>query len=295
MAVSVPLTNRRMPLAGRNGDTVNSSIMALPFHIRATILFARRYSLVAQFMRRELHSRFAGSFSGSLWALFQPLLQLAVYSFVFVHIFKARLPGADAPGYVAFLALALWPWTAFAEAVLRSTTAIESNAALIGKVAIPRELLVFSSAATSFLIHMAGFVAIVLILAATGQGVHLWGLAPALLLYMPLFALALGLGLLCAAIQVFVRDLVQALAQVLPLVMFAAPVFYDRSIMPERFRGLLDWNPFTFYAESFRSLLLAHGHFDFMKLAIALVLALLVLVLGRRAFRRLDPHFEDFL
>lgn len=260
-----------------------------------SLLFARRFSLIAQFMRREMQSRFAGSFSGSLWALFQPLLQLAVYSFVFVYIFKARVPGAGAPSYVVFLALALWPWTAFAEAVLRSTTAIEENAALIGKVAIPRELLVISSAATSFLIHIAGFIAIVMILAVSGQGIHLWGLAPALLLYVPLFALALGLGLLCAAVQVFVRDLVQALAQILPLIMFAAPVFYDRSIMPERFRGLLDWNPFTFYAESFRSLLLAHGSFDFMKLAIALVLAAAVLLLGRRVFRRLGPHFEDFL
>lgn len=246
-------------------------------------------------MRRDFRSRFAGSFSGSLWALFQPLLQLAVYSFVFVHIFKARLPGAGAPGYVPFLALALWPWTAFAEAVLRSTTAIETNAALIGKVAVPRELLVFSTAATSFLVHVAGFVAIVVILAATGQGVHLLGLAPAMLLFIPLFALAFGIGLLCAAVQVFVRDLIHGLTQVLPLIMFASPVFYDRSIVPERFRALLDYNPFTFYAESFRSLLLAHGSFDFQRLAIALAIAAVALLIGHRVFRRLDPHFEDFL
>ena len=182
-------------------------------------------ALTLRFIARELKNRFAGSFSGGLWALFQPLLQLAVYSFVFVYVFKARLPGADAPGYVPFLVTALWPWTAFAEAVLRATTAIQDNAALIGKVALPREVLVLASVCASFAIHAAGFVAIVLVLWLAGRGIHPAGILPALALYLPLFALALGFALLFAAIQVFVRDLVQALGQLLPLAMFAAPVF----------------------------------------------------------------------
>lgn len=252
-------------------------------------------ALTLRFFQRELRNRFAGSFSGGLWALFQPLLQLAVYSFVFVHIFKARIPGADAPGYVAFLVTAMWPWTAFSEALLRSTTAIQDNAALIGKVALPREVLVLASVCTSFAIHLAGFVAIVLILAVTGNDIHLAGLAPALLLYVPLFALALGLALICASIQVFVRDLVQAIGQLLPLLMFTAPVFYDRALLPARVQGLMDLNPFTFYAEAFRVTLLGHGAFDPLRCLLALALAAFALLLGRWMFRRLDPHFEDFL
>jgi len=252
-------------------------------------------ALTLRFFQRELRNRFAGSFSGGLWALFQPLLQLAVYSFVFVHIFKARLPGMDAPGYVPFLMTALWPWTAFAEAILRSTTAIQENAALIGKVALPREVLVLASVATSFAIHLVGFIAIVLILALLGSRIHLAGLAPAVLLYVPLFALAFGLALICAAVQVFVRDLVQIVAQLLPLLMFGAPVFYDRGLLPERFQGWLDLNPFTFYAEAFHAALLGYGDFSFTRLAVAVGIAILILLAGRWVFRRLDPHFEDFL
>jgi lipopolysaccharide transport system permease protein len=252
-------------------------------------------ALTLRFLARELKNRFAGSFSGGLWALFQPLLQLAVYSFVFVHIFKARIPGADAPGYVPFLVTALWPWTAFAEAVLRSTTVIQDNAALIGKVAMPREVLVVASVCASFAIHMAGFLAILLILWIGGSGIHLAGLPAAFALYLPLFALALGLALICAAIQVFVRDLVQALGQLLPLLMFGAPIFYDRSLLPEHVRGLLDLNPFTFYAESYRALLLDHGRFEITQFGIATGVAALVLLAGHWLFRRLDPHFEDFL
>ena len=109
-------------------------------------------SLALHFIRRDIRNRYLGSFSGGLWALLQPLIQLAVYGFVFVYVFKARVPGADAPGYVPFLALGLWPWTAFAEGVTRATTAIQDNAALIGKVALPRAVLVFAAVASSFLI-----------------------------------------------------------------------------------------------------------------------------------------------
>ena len=252
-------------------------------------------ALTIRFMRRELANRFAGSFSGGLWALFQPLLQLAVYAFVFVHVFKARIPGADAPGYVPFLVTALWPWTAFSEAVLRSTTSLQDNAALIGKVALPREVLVVASVCASFAIHATGFVAILLILRVLGQGVSLSGVLPALLLYAPLFALALGVALACAAIQVFVRDLVQVLGQLLPLMMFGAPIFYDRVSLPDRVQHLVDFNPFTFYAEAYRALLLHHGDFDPSRLAIAVVVALATLGGGHWLFRRLDPHFEDFL
>lgn len=252
-------------------------------------------ALTLRFARRDLSNRFAGSFSGGLWALFQPLLQLAITSFVFVYVFKARVPGAGAPDYVPFLATALWPWVAFAEAVLRSTTAIQDNASLIGKVALPREILVLASVGTSFAIHIVGFIAIMLAMALFGRGIH-WELMPiALLLYVPLLVLALGCALICAAIQVFVRDLVQALGQLLPLLMFGAPVYYARDQLPERFQWLLDFNPFTFYAESFRTLMLDYGTFNFRHLGVALAGAVVTLLIGRWLFHRLDPHFEDFL
>lgn len=252
-------------------------------------------ALAWRFYQRDLINRFSGSFSGGLWALFQPLLQLAVTSFVFVVVFKVRVPGLESLAYVSFLAVAFWPWTAFAEAVLRSTTSIQDNSALIGKVALPREILVLASVCASFTIHIVGFVAVVVVLALAGQGIHPSMAVPALLLYLPLFALALGAALLCAAVQVFVRDLVQALGQVLPLLMFAAPVYYGREQLPERFRAWIDWNPFTWYAESFRALLLGYGSFDAWRGVVAVAVAALVLLLGHRVFRRLDPHFEDFL
>jgi lipopolysaccharide transport system permease protein len=252
-------------------------------------------SLALHFIRRDISNRYLGSFSGGLWALLQPLIQLAVYGFVFVYVFKARVPGADAPGYVPFLALALWPWAAFAEGLTRATTAIQDNAALIGKVALPRAVLVFAAVASSFLIQGIGFCAIVVVLRLSGVPIDLFALPLALCGFVQLFILALGFAFLFAAVQVFVRDLAPALPQLLMLWMFASPVFYARAALPERYQGWLDFNPFTSYVEFFRASLLHSGSVGFSAQAISLVVALTALALGLAVFRRLGPHFEDFL
>jgi lipopolysaccharide transport system permease protein len=109
-----------------------------------------------------------------------------------------------------------------------------------------------------------------------------------------LFVLALGIALLFSAIQVFVRDLSQSLTQLMPLWMFAGPVLYPRDYLPERFRGWLDFNPFTFYPEYLRETVLGYGSTG-TPLLLALGIALLALAVGYAVFRRLSSHFEDFL
>lgn len=254
------------------------------------------WRLFRHFLARDLKNRFLGSFSGGLWALIQPLIQLAIYAFVFVHIFKARVAASgDVPGYVPFLVVAMWPWTAFSEAILRSCTAITENADLIGKVAMPRAVPVTATVAASFLLHSAGFVAIVLVLPLFGYPMHLAWLPAALVLQTVLMVLALGLSLLAAAIQVFVRDLVQVLTQLLMLAMFAAPIFYSRAMIPARFQPIIDLHPYTWYAGAFRGLLLEGRAPSLLSFGGVALFAVIVLLLGIWAFRRLDPHFEDFL
>ena len=104
-----------------------------------------------------------------------------------------------------------------------------------------------------------------------------------------------GSGMAKASVQVFVRDLVQALAQIMMLLMFAAPIFYDSAQVPDRMRGWLAFNPFTYYADAFRAVLLHHGEVGMVRTAVALATAAIVLLAGHALFRRLDPHFEDFL
>jgi len=252
--------------------------------------------LALHFVRREVRNRYLGSFSGGLWALLQPLIQLAVYSLVFIYVFRAPVPGgANAPGYVPFLVMGLWPWNAFADAVGRATTVIQDNAALIGKVALPREVLVFATVMATFLVQAVGFCVITIALSLFGVSIDFLGLPLALATFAQLAVLALGFALLFAAVQVFVRDLAAALPQLLMLWMFASPVFYARASLPERYQGWLDWNPLTHYTETFRAALLDMGSISATGSLAALGVAIVALALGRLCFRRLEPHFEDFL
>lgn len=253
----------------------------------------RSLAITIHFIRRELRNRYLGSISGGLWALLQPLMQLAIYAFVWTYVFKMRVPG-DVP-IVPFLALGVWPWNAFSEAVMRSATAIQDNAGLIGKVAFPHGALVFAASSASFLLHGVGFVVVVGVLELLGYPLQLMKLPLALLAFAVLFVLALGFGYLFAAVQVFVRDLSQVLGQVLPLMMFTAPVLYPRELLPEQWRHWLDWNPFTFYPEYFRAELLGIGSAAFAAQALACAIAAAVCIAGYATFRRLSPRFEDFL
>lgn len=262
---------------------------------RAGVGWAHGWRLFRHFFARELTNRFLGSFSGGLWALIQPVVQLAIYSFVFVYIFKARVPGADAPGYVPFLLVALWPWTAFSEAVMRATTAILDNAALIGKVAMPRTVPVLAVVAASFAVHTVGFIAILLIMPLFGDPAHFAWLPLVLVLQALLMVLATGFALALSALQVFVRDLVQVVTQLLMLAMFAAPIFFPRDAMPAWAGKYIGVHPFTYYAESMRAMLLYGRAPDLEGSAIAILVALAIIGIGAWLFHRLNPHFEDFL
>ena len=166
---------------------------------------------------------------------------------------------------------------------------------MIGKVAFPHSALVVAASSASFLLHGVGFAVVLVVIELLGIPVHLSMLPVALLAFVVLYVLALGFGYLFAATQVFVRDLSQVLGQLLPLMMFTAPVLYSRDFLPERFRAWLDWNPFTFYPEFFRAKLLGIGSVGIGAQITALCVALAMYILGRMVFRRLSSRFEDFL
>jgi ABC-type polysaccharide/polyol phosphate export permease len=260
----------------------------------ATIALRQQLQLARHFIARDLRNRYLGSISGALWALLQPLLLLAIYAVVFVEILKVRLPDSVGTGFVPYLATGLWPWIAFAEAVGRGTNAIPEHAALLSKVPLPRSMLVLAPVAGSFLIHGFGFAAVLLVLALAGSGVQLAGLPWALLAYLGLFAFALGLTWLTAALQVFVRDLAPIVAQLLTLWFFLTPVFFAREMIPARLAGLLAANPLAAFLEAFRAALLGAGVSGTTLLLLPLFTAI-ALAAGWFVFGRLSRHFEDFL
>lgn len=242
-----------------------------------------------------MRSRFQGSASGWIWLILNPLLLLAVYSFVFGVIFKARVPpGLEMP-FVAWLAVALWPWLMFSEGVLRGAQTIRDHAALISKVAMPREMLVLASVSAVFVLHLTGYAAVIVVLAAIGVELNWLGLPLLLLALCTLFVLTVGLALALSAIQVYVRDLEQALPTVFMFWFFLTPILYAPSLLPVEYAAWLDWNPMTWWMTEIRSALLYDQVLPGWPFLALLAGSLVMLWLGRVVFSRLSPYFEDFL
>ena len=248
-----------------------------------------------QLVARELCSRFIGSASGWIWLGLTPLLLLAVYGFVFGVIFQARVPaGLDMP-FVAWLAVAMWPWLAFSDGVLRGAQSIRQHAALIAKVALPRVLLPASVQTAAFLLQLLGYLVVLIALLILGVDVTWRGLPYLLLVLLTLYLLSLGLGMLFAAVQVYVRDLEQLLPTLFLFWFFMTPILYTPELLPGDMGGWLDFNPMTWWMTEIRAAVF-HGKalpdLHFLPLLLGAGGALW---LGRAAFRRLSPHFEDFL
>ncbi len=259
------------------------------------MLSGPRTVIFLQLVSRNIRTDYLENVTGFAWLILQPLLMLAVYAFVFSTIFQARMPEAENVGFVPFLAVAFWPWTAFSEAILKSSSSITSNAALIGKVAFASELLPLSTVAATFTMHMVGYLAVLLILFATGTDLHWSGFALAIPLLVLLGLFAAGLALFVSALQVFLRDLAQILPPLMTFWFFSTPILYSSSMLPDRVALIFQWNPVSWFVMRLRESLLTDFSAPGIMDIVVPLLSILTLLCGLWFFRRLRGHFEDFL
>ena len=253
----------------------------------------RNRALFANFFRRELTTRYLGSVTGLAWALVHPLALLAVYHFVFTSIF--RVAGFGGTSFLLFVAVALWPWLAAQEALQRATVSLANYAGLIRKVAFAHELAVYASIAATLTLQFAGYLAVLVVVAAFGQPVRFQGLLIVVPLWLLLAIALTGVALVLAALQVFIRDVEHVLMPVLMITMYLTPILYPLTLVPEAVRPWLAANPFVWLVERLRDALLDGRLALQWGDAVALGIALALFFGGRWVFRRLSPHFEDFV
>ena len=245
-------------------------------------------------VEREIKNRFLGGALSPVWWLAQPLLSLGVYALVFGLFMRAAVAARYGDSFVAFLAVGLWPWLAFAESVTRSATSLIAQASLITKTALPRAFVPLSTVIVTFALNWLALTVIVLLFKALGLSIHVSGILFSQPAWMALFLTALGLAWIVSAAQVLVRDIDGMLGPRLMLLSFVCGIQYGLESIPEAYRGAVLANPFTQVIERMHDTYLAGAGFAVVD-AWLVAGAALIAWLGCWFFRRVAPHVDDYL
>lgn len=209
----------------------------------------RHFELIVQMARRDIASRYRGSFMGLFWSFVNPLMMLLIYTFVFGVIFKARW-NTQVSGHFAF-ALILFSGlnisTLFSECANRAATLIIENTNFVKRVVFPLETLSWSVLAAA-LFHLLISTAALLVIAVFVNGRIPWTIVLFPIVIACFVPFVVGTIWLLASFGVFLRDLKQVIAIITTALMFLAPILYPMTMLPERFRDLLYLNPLTVIA-----------------------------------------------
>jgi len=237
---------------------------------------------------RDIKVRYKQTLMGVAWVIIQPLMTVLIFTLVFNRF--VRLETGSLP-YPLFALSGLLLWLFFANAVTNSTHSLVSNANLITKVYFPRMFVPAASVGAGLFDLAVAFLLLIVLCFYYGVGLTLNVLLlPLFILLMAL--LALGVGLLSAAVTVKYRDLRHALPFVIQLWMFASPVIYPASIVPEKWKWMVLLNPAAGIIEGFRASLTGRP-FDWIHVSISAAITLVLLICSLYTFRRFEHTFAD--
>lgn len=257
----------------------------------------RNRELLSAMVKRDVVGRYRGSIMGIAWSFFNPLVMLAIYTFVFSVVFKTRWPGAPDADHAAFaiiLFVGLIVHGLFAECVNRAPSLILANANYVKKVIFPLDLLPWV-AFGSALFHAAVSVFVLLLAELViGQRIPATALLFPLVL-LPLVFTAMGFAWLLASLGVFVRDIGQIAGMFTLILMFVSPIFYPLTSIPQQFRPWILLNPLTFIIEAGRDTLVYGLVPDFSAWAIALAASLAIAWAGFAWFQKTRRGFADVI
>lgn len=254
--------------------------------------------LIWDLSKADFKKRFVGSYFGIVWMFVQPMVTVLIYFFIFQVGFKSVPPVPDVP-YVLWLIPGIVPWFFYSEALNCVTNCLQEYSYLVKKVVFQVEILPIIKLISCLLVH--GFFVLIMLIAFL-----LYGRMPLAtwvqILYYTFAAsmLALGIGYLTAAVNVFFKDMAQIVSICLQFGMWLTPIMYHESMFESRAPWaipLLKLNPFYYVVAGYRdSMLTGNWFWERPKLTIYFwVVTIVVGLVGLKAFKRLRPHFSDVL
>ena len=238
---------------------------------------------------RNIKIRYKQTVLGAAWAVIQPFFTMVVFSIFFGRL--AHISSGDVP-YPIFAYAALVPWVYFANALTQASNSVLEHERMITKIYFPRLLLPLSATLSGLLDFVIAFVILILMMIWYNRlpTVYIW-LVPFFLLMATLTAL--GVGLWLAALNVKYRDVRYVIPFLVQFWLFATPIAYASSLVPERWRALYGLNPMVGVVEGFRWALLGSPPVSMQMMVVSLVTVVIVLLSGLYYFRRMEDTFAD--
>jgi lipopolysaccharide transport system permease protein len=240
---------------------------------------------------REIQIRYKQSVLGIVWAVLQPLAMMLAFTLIFSSLLKVSTGGIP---YPIFSYSALLLWTLFSNSLTRAIPSLEANSALIRKIYLPREFFPMSSvlgALFDFLISAVIFVGLMIYY---HNFVHL---TPNVLYVIPILLIQMvftfGLCFFASAVNVYYRDIKHALPFLIQIWMFATPIIYPVSLVPERFQLYYFLNPMAGIIVNFRLVVLDGAAPSFTYLGISAAGSVLLFIVGYWYFKRVEMDFAD--
>jgi lipopolysaccharide transport system permease protein len=264
----------------------------VPLMIRALWQYRQ---FVFSSIRGQFSSRFARSKLGGLWAIFNPLAQVAIYALILSNILKAKMVGIDGPyAFAIYLTAGMLAWNLFAETVSHCLNIFITNGNLIKKAMFPKIVLPAIAAGTCLVDNIMLFISILAIFAVLGHaptGAILW-------LPMLVFAtigLGIGVGLTLGILNVFLRDLGQVVPIVLQILFWFTPIVYPVSIIPESYRHYLYVNPMYPLVKSYQEVLVFGIHPDINQIFWVMIISGVMMLLAFTLFMKANEEMADVL
>jgi lipopolysaccharide transport system permease protein len=239
---------------------------------------------------RDIKVRYKQTFLGVAWAIIQPLFTMIIFSLLFGRL--ANMP-SDGIAYPLFAFAGLLPWTFFSNAVTNSGNSLVGSSNLITKVYFPRMVIPFAAVAAGLLDLIVAFGLMILLMIYYGAGFSTNMLMlPVLTVILTL--LAVGVGMFLSALNVKYRDIRYALPFLIQLGMFATPIIYPLSVIPEKWRWLMMLNPLSGLIEGFRAACFGKS-FDWASIGVSLAMTSAILLFSAYVFRKMERSFADVI
>lgn len=251
--------------------------------------------LIWNLAKNDFKTKYAGSYLGIIWAFIQPVITLLVYWIVFEFGLKAGSPTKGIP-FMLWFSVGLIPWFLFSDAVNNSMNCLFEYSYLVKKVVFKISVLPIIKIISSLFIHFV-FISFIIILSYIYGFYPTWYIIQLIYYVFCAFFLILALSYATSAIVLFFKDLGQIINILLQVGMWATPIMWSYTIVPEKYQWIIKLNPMYYIVEGYRDTFINHIWFfdKYFQTIYFWIIALGIFSLSALIFKKLKPHFADVL